>query len=115
MKRKIKPLDKIDNLFARQQEKVNGYCYNCGRPFYDLKYSTEVDKRGECVFCRDSELRGAEKARQIIGRTYKNILSERELRRRMRGDIKVDERLIHILFGNLTLSGAIYKANGMVG
>lgn len=92
-------------------EKAKGHCYNCGRPFFDLKYATEVDKRGECVFCRDSELRGAEKARQIIGRSYKNILSERALRRRMRRDIKVDIGLIHILFGNLTFSGAIYKAN----
>ena len=115
MRTKITLSDKMYNRAVRQKEKVTGYCYNCGRPFFDLEYATEVDKRGECVFCRSSELKGAEKARQIIGRTYKNILSERTLRKRMQGKIKVDIGLIHILFGNLTISGAVYRANRMLG
>jgi hypothetical protein len=97
--------------FFPERVQVQGHCYNCGRPFFDLEYATEVDKRGECVFCRTSELKGAEKARKIIGRTYKNILSERALRKLMRGGIKEDIGLIHILFGNLTISGAICRAN----
>ena len=113
MNTKITLSDKTCNFLTRGA-RVKGYCFNCGRPFFDVPYATGIDKRGECVYCRESELRGAEKARQILGRTYKNILSERELKRRMRGNIKEDIRLIHILFGNMTFSGAICKANRLV-
>ena len=109
MNTKITFLDRRYNLTARKPDRVKGYCYYCGNPLFDLEFATSVDEHGECGYCRAAELRGAEKARQIIMRGYNESLGERGLRRAMQKD-RVRMRFF-ALYYNKTINGAVYQAN----
>lgn len=109
MNPKITFSDKLYNRKVRKPDRIKGYCHYCGNPIFDLEWATSVDKHGECCYCRSAELRGAEKARQIIRRGYNDSLGERGLRRAMQKD-RARMRFF-ALYYNTTISGAIYKTN----
>jgi len=109
MNTKITFLDKLYNLTGRKGERVKGYCYYCGRAIFNWDFATSIDEHGECVYCRDGELRGAEKARQIIMRGYNESLGERGLRRTMQKDR--GQMRFFALYYNKTISGAVHQAN----
>ena len=80
-KQKLKFLDRLYNLTTRdKEERVKGYCIHCGNPLFQSYSDT-------CVFCSEAMAIGAERARKIISETYKDIIGERELRRRIRAEL----------------------------
>ena len=80
-KQKLNFSDRLYNLTTRRKEgRVKGHCIHCGNPLFQSYSDT-------CVFCREAMLIGAEMARKIISETYKDIIDERKLRRKIREEL----------------------------